>query len=133
MSHFAKIENGIVVTVIVAGQAFVDSQPGTWVETSYHTKEGAHRTGGQALRKNYAGIGMIYDSGRDAFYSPRPSRAEYSRADKTVVQKVSFDSWILNDDTCQWNPPTPMPDDGKGYNWDETTLSWIVDVRAIKL
>ena len=110
MSHFAKIENGIVTQVIVAEQDVIDSGLfGTgWVQTSYNTYAGVHRNGGIALRKNYAGIGYTYDAIRDAFIPPQP-----------------YASWTLNEITCQWNAPTPMPIDNKQYAWNEETLSWI--------
>jgi len=115
MSHFANIENGLVTNVIVAGQEFVDGQEGTWVQTSYNTRGGVHYApnssepdNGVALRKNYAGIGYTYDKTKDAFIAPQP-----------------YPSWLLDDDTCQWNSPVPMPDDGNGYDWDESTTSWV--------
>jgi hypothetical protein len=110
MSHFAKVENGIVTQVIVAEQDVIDSGLfGTgWVQTSYNTQGGVHLNGGTPLRKNYAGIGFIYDSGRDAFYLPQP-----------------FPSWILDEQTCFWNAPTPKPTDGKQYDWNENSLSWV--------
>ena len=112
MSHFAKIENGTVTQVIVAEQDVIDTglfgDPNLWVQTSYNTLGGVHVLGGTPLRKNYAGIGYTYDSERDAFIPPTP-----------------FTSWLLNEDSCLWQAPTPMPDDGKMYSWDETTLSWI--------
>jgi len=111
MSHFAKVVDGIVTQVIVAEpeffQTFVDSSPGEWIQTSYNTHGGQHRNGGTPLRKNYAGIGYSYDRTKDAFIPPK-----------------SFASWVLNDDTCLWGPPTPMPTDDKTYIWDETTTSW---------
>tara|TARA_R110000868_G_scaffold17474_2_gene76635 strand:+ start:1008 stop:1337 length:330 start_codon:yes stop_codon:yes gene_type:complete len=107
MSHFAKVVNNIVTQVIVAEQDFVDTQDGTWVQTSYNTYGGVHSGGKTPLRKNYAGIGSTYDSTKDAFYSPQP-----------------YPSWTLNEDSCIWQPPTPMPEDGMCY-WDEDTLSWI--------
>lgn len=107
MSHFAKIENGMVTQVIVAEQDFIDTIDGEWVQTSYNTRGGQHPEG-KPLRKNYAGIGYTYDSERDAFIPPKP-----------------FDSWVLNEDTCLWDAPVPMPEDGKVYTWDEETLSWI--------
>lgn len=107
MSHFAKIENGIVAQVIVAEQDFIDTIDGEWVQTSYNTRGGQHPEG-KPLRKNYAGIGYTYDSERDAFIPPKP-----------------FDSWVLNEDTCLWDAPVPIPEDGKMYTWDEETLSWI--------
>ena len=98
MSHFAKIESDIVTKVIVAEQDFIDRLSGTWVKTSY--------TG--SIRKNYAGVGMTYDSTRDAFISPKP-----------------FASWTLNESTCLWQSPVTYPDDGKDYDWNEDTTSWV--------
>ena len=108
MSHFAKIKNGFVETVIVAEQDFVDTQAGTWVQTSYNTYGGQHILGGTALRKNYASIGYTYDSTRDAFYAPQP-----------------YASWTLNETTCLWEPPVAYPDDEKIYTWNEDTTSWV--------
>jgi len=116
MTRFAKVENDIVTQVIVAEQDVIDSGMfGTgWVQTSLHTKGGVHYgddnqpDGGIALRKNYACIGHTYDSIRDAFISPQP-----------------FPSWTLDEDTCLWTAPTPMPTDGKMYIWNEPTLAWI--------
>ena len=112
MSHFAKVNNGMVEQVIVAEpeffQTFVDTSPGEWIQTSYNTHGGVHTLGGTPLRKNYAGIGYTYDRERDAFISPKP-----------------YASWVLNDDTCLWDAPVAMPDDGKQYQWDEATTSWI--------
>ena len=108
MAHFAKIVNKIVTQVIVADQDWVDALDGNWVQTSYNTQGGVHLLGDTALRKNYAGIGYTYDSDRDAFYAPQP-----------------FPSWTLNEDSCIWEPPTPMPEDDKFYGWDEDSLSWI--------
>ena len=111
MSHFAKVVDGIVTQVIVAEpeffQTFVDSSPGEWLQTSYNTHGGQHSNGGTPLRKNYAGVGYSYDRTKDAFIPPKP-----------------FASWVLNDDTCLWDAPTPMPTDDKVYEWDETTTSW---------
>jgi len=108
MSHFAKVESGIVTQVIVAEKDFVDTQVGTWVQTSYNTRGGQHTLGGTPLLKNYAGIGMVYDSTRDAFYAPQP-----------------YASWTLNDTTCFWEPPVAYPDDDKIYVWVEDTTSWV--------
>ena len=112
MSHFAKVLNGIVTQVIVAEteffQTFVDSSPGEWIQTSYNTYGGQHKNGGTPLRKNYAGIGYTYDSTKDAFIPPQP-----------------YASWTLNDDTCLWSAPTPMPIDEKSYEWNESTLAWV--------
>jgi hypothetical protein len=109
LSHFAKVENGIVTQVIVAEQDVIDSGLfGTgWVQTSYNTHGGQHPEG-RPLRKNYAGIGFTYDNQRDAFIPAQP-----------------FPSWLLNEETCLWDAPTPCPTDGKFYSWDETTTSWV--------
>lgn len=108
MSHFAKVEDGIVTQVIVAEQEFVDTQAGTWVQTSYNTHGGQHTLGNTPLRKNYAGIGYTYDSTRDAFYTPQP-----------------YPSWTLNETTCLWEPPVARPSDNKLYTWNEDTTSWV--------
>jgi hypothetical protein len=110
MSHFAKVENGIVANVIVAEQSVIDSGifGHGWIQTSYNTRGGVHVNGGTPLRKNYAGIDYSYDKQRDAFIPPKP-----------------FASWVLNETTCLWDAPTPMPTDDKIYRWDEPTLSWV--------
>ena len=102
MSHFAEIDgDGIVIRVIVAEQDFINSgavgDSFNWIQTSYNSN----------FRKNYAGSGDTYDKVRDAFIAPQP-----------------FDSWSLNEDTCRWDAPTPYPDDGKVYEWNEDTTSW---------
>lgn len=109
MSHFAKVENGIVTQVIVAEQDVIDSGAfgNGWVQTSYNTYGGQHPEG-RPLRKNYAGIGFTYDITRDAFIPPQP-----------------FASWTLDENTCLWNSPIPYPDDGNRYTWDEATTSWV--------
>lgn len=113
MSHFAQIdENNIVTQVLVIEQDVIDTglfgNPASFVQTSYNTIGGVHTLGGTPLRKNYAGIGYTYDSVRDAFIPPKP-----------------FNSWLLNEDTCLWEPPTAMPNDDKLYQWDENALNWI--------
>ena len=120
MAHFAKLdENNVVLEINVVDniwllqdgieseakgvQFLVDWSGGytNWKQTSYNGK----------IRKNYAGIGWIYDSIRDAFIPPQP-----------------FPSWTLNEDTCLWNSPVPYPTDGQRYYWDEATTSWVVNV-----
>jgi hypothetical protein len=112
MSHFAKVENGVVTQVIVIEQDVLNTghwgDPASWVQTSYNTSGGVHTQGGTPLRKNFAGIGYTYDAGRDAFIAPKP-----------------FASWLLNESTCQWGAPTAMPTDGKNYVWRESTTSWV--------
>lgn len=115
MAHFAQLdENNIVVQVIVGvdephdGEAIYAETTGhVWKKTSYNTYAGEHRLGGTPFRKNYAGIGYTYDAQRDAF-SPQP-----------------FASWVLNEQTCQWDSPVPYPSDENSYVWDESTTSWV--------
>lgn len=115
MAHFAELdENNVVTRVIVVGnkdtsdangvekeyigKAFCERlYGGNWVQTSYNGN----------IRKNYAGIGYTYNSDIDAFVPPKP-----------------YASWVLNNDTAKWEAPTPMPDDGQLYSWDEDTTSW---------
>ena len=127
MAHYAKVVNGIVTKVIVAEadffKTFVDDTAGAWIQTSYNTRGGIHyepnsntpsSDQSKALRKNYAGVGFVYDSDKDAFYEPQP-----------------YASWTLNDTTCIWEPPNAKPDDGNGYYWDESayqadnTKGWV--------
>jgi hypothetical protein len=83
-------------------------EPSSFVQTSYNTHGGVHTLGGTPLRKNYAGIGYTYDSGRDAFIPPKP-----------------YNSWVLNETTCLWDAPVAMPTDEKMYTWDENTTNWV--------
>jgi hypothetical protein len=122
MSHFAKVENGIVTSVIVAEQEFINSgvvgDPSLWIQTSYNTRGGIHyqpnsnipsEDQSKSLRKNYAGIGFQYDQQRNAFIPPKP---------------IEFPSFILNEQTCLWEAPIPYPNDGKLYNWNEQNQTW---------
>ena len=114
MAHFAEISgsNNTVVRVIVSEQDFINSgkvgDSFNWVQTSYNTSCGVHTKGGTPFRKNYAGVGMTYDEDRDAFIPPKP-----------------FDSWTLNEDTCQYDSPVAYPDDiEKIYHWNEDNGAW---------
>ena len=111
MSHFAKVENGIVTQVLVIEQDMIDSghfgHASLWKQTSYNTHGNQHPEG-RPLRGNYAGIGYTYDEEHDVFYAPQP-----------------FPSWTLSHTTWLWEPPVPYPNDGQPYNWDETTKSWV--------
>ena len=117
MAHFALIKDTIVQQVVVVGNADLTNSEGneqealgvafchslfgtngTWVQTSYNDN----------IRKNFAGIGYTYDLARDAFIAPKP-----------------YPSWVLNEATCRWEAPTPYPDDGNVYDWDESTTSWV--------
>ena len=101
MSHYAKIEDGIVTRVIVAEAEFfdtyVDDTPGEWVETYKDRSQ----------RKNYAGVGFSYDKTRDAFIPPQP-----------------YPSWTLNESNCLWDSPVAYPSDGETYQWNEEAQSW---------
>lgn len=120
MSHYAKVDSGIVIKVIKANEdffdTFVDDSPGEWIQTSYNTKGGVHyqpnsntpsEDQSKALRKNFASIGGTYDPVRDAFYSPK-----------------KFNSWVLDESTCIWEAPVALPSDGKEYEWNETDQQW---------
>ena len=110
MAHFANIFNGKVVQVIVAEQEFIDTLPGEWIQTSYNTYGGQHRLGGTPLRKNFAGIGYVYDSEKDAFYAEQP-----------------FPSWTLNEQTCLWEPPVVKPNTSIPHFWNETDQKWVLN------
>jgi len=115
MAHFAQIneENIVTQVIVVANEELLDNGVeseakgiafcqsllgGEWKQTSYNSN----------TRKNYAGIGYTYDSQRDAFIPPQP-----------------YPSWTLVEETCNWTAPVALPTDGKTYNWDESTLTWI--------
>ena len=116
MAHFAEINesNEVVRVVVINNEVLLDGDMveseelgidfcrqllgGTWVQTSYNG----------SFRKNFAGVGYTYDSSKDAFIAPKP-----------------YDSWTLNEDTCRWEPPVAMPDNGTLYTWDEESQQWI--------
>jgi hypothetical protein len=121
MAHYAFLDDNNVVTEVIVGkdegedgidwEAHYGAFRGQVCKrTSYNTRGGVHTLGGTPLRKNYAGIGFAYDAGRDAFIPQKP-----------------YASWLLNEETCLWSAPTPMPEDGKSYKWSEATLSWVSD------
>ena len=116
MAHFAELDetNTVKQVIVVHNNELLDENDneseqkgidfcvnllgGTWIQTSYN----------QTIRKNYAGVGMSYDSVRDAFIPLKP-----------------YESWLLNESACRWEAPLPYPTDGKNYLWDEATISWI--------
>jgi hypothetical protein len=121
MSHYAKVENGIVTQVNVIDDEFFENNPerytGFWIKTSYNTYGGVHlnpETGQpsvdqtKSLRKNFAGIGFIYDETLDAFYEPQP-----------------YESWILNSQSCLWEAPVSKPDNNNSYIWNELEQNWV--------
>jgi len=121
MANYAELDkNNIVIRVIPGvdetqedGELLYYRTTGNiWKRTSYNTQNGNHLNGGIPFRKNYAGIGYTYDRKRDAFIPPKP-----------------FNSWTLDENTCQWKPPIDPPEDLNSelnimYNWNEETQSW---------
>lgn len=118
MAHFARIDSDGIVTEVLRvsdsrpGEGYywlVDNFGGTWIKTSYNTWAGEHKLGGTPLRKNYAGIGFTYDEERDAFIPPK-----------------DYPSWVLNEETCQWEAPVPYPSGSEVLLiWDEDSVSWV--------
>jgi len=117
MAHYAFINENYIVTEVIVGKDesnfdwerhYGDIRGQLCKRTSYNTIGGVHTTGGTPFRKNYAGIGYIYDPALDAFYTPKP-----------------YSSWILNESTCIWESPVAYPNDGNMYAWDEETTSWV--------
>ena len=126
MAHFAELDvHHVVMRVIVVSDAdAVDGETfctnllgGQWKQTSYNTRGGVHRNpvtnlpdDGTPFRKNYAGIGYTYDVSRDAFIPPKP-----------------FASWVLVEETCDWDAPFPAPVAPEGYyaSWNEPTVNWV--------
>lgn len=111
MANYAKIVKAIVVEVVMADDNFLetvkDDSSCIWLKTSYNTSGGVHANGGEPLRKNFAVVGHTYDSYRDAFFGPQPHLG-----------------WLLDDDTYQWYPPIPKPEDGQQYVWCDETHNW---------
>ena len=110
MAHYAFLDENNVVTEVIVGidetEIIEGLDPETWYgnfrgqtckRTSYNGK----------IRKNYSGVGFIYDHQRDAFIPPKP-----------------YESWLLNEQTCMWSAPKPYPSDGKLYEWNEKNLNW---------
>ena len=124
MAHFARLTKDNIVDFVTVGrdedngkEAELTARTGdVYKQTSYNTRGGVHYQAdgtpsadqSKAFRKNYAGLGYTYDEGRDAFIPPKP-----------------YNSWVLNQTTCLWDAPVPMPTDGKRYTWDEATTSWV--------
>ena len=118
MAHYAFLDENNIVTEVIVGknegedgvdweQWYGEFRGQTCRRTSYNTVGNVHTNGGTPFRKNYAGIGYTYRSDIDAFVPPKP-----------------FPSWTLNSD-AQWEAPTPMPNDGQMYTWDEASTNWV--------
>jgi hypothetical protein len=119
MAHYAFLDEGNIVTEVIVGKNegeegidwevhYGNFRSQTCKRTSYNTQGGVHILGGTPFRQNYASIGYTYDASRDAFIPPSP-----------------YPSWLLDEVTCQWKPPVPMPEDGALYRWDEAAGEWI--------
>ena len=120
MAHYTFLDNNNIVTEVIVGKDegeenidwevhYGNFRGQTCKRTSYNTSGGIHSSGGIPYRKNYAGIGYTYDEQRDAFIAPKP-----------------YASFILNEDTCLWEPPVPYPTDGERYLWNEEELEWVL-------
>lgn len=118
MAHYAFLDENNIVTEVIVGkhenedgvdweQFYGDFRGQVCKRTSYNTLGNQHPEG-TPYRKNYAAIGYTYDPNRDAFIPPKP-----------------YNSWTLNEETCLWEPPTPMPQDAD-YSWNEETTSWVL-------
>ena len=120
MAHYAYIDSDSIVVAVTVGKDetelingldtetyYAQGTPYTVKRTSYNTSGGVHSGGGTPFRKNYAGIGYAYDTVRNAFIAPKP-----------------YASWVLDEATCRWSAPVPMPSEGL-WVWDEATVSWI--------
>ena len=119
MAHYAFLDENNIVTEIIVGKDesnfdwerhYGDIRGQVCKRYSYNTRGGVHVDGGIPFRKNGAFIGCRYDEERDAFIAPQP-----------------YPSWILNEETCTWNPPTPHPNDGRLLKWSEENLDWVED------
>jgi len=121
MAHYAFLDESNIVTQVIVGieetELIEGLHPETWYSnftgqpckrTSYNTFANVHNEGGTPFRKNYAGIGFSYDADRDAFIPPK-----------------TYNSWLLNEETCLWEAPVPYPTDDKEYQWDEDALNWV--------
>lgn len=127
MSHFAQLdENNLVIQVLKMNNEMLNegydwlvaNLGGSWIKTSYNTYGGTHQLGGTPFRKNFAAVGYTYDEQRDAFIPPSP-----------------FPSWVLDEETCWYVPPIPYIADkqGKIYDWDEESLSWVIVGDQVEL
>ena len=111
MAHYAFLDENSIVTEVIVGIDETELIEGLDTETWYGNfrSQVCKRTSYNGnIRKNYAGIGYSYDATRDAFIAPKP-----------------FESWTLDEATCQWEAPVEYPNDGKNYMWNEESLSWV--------
>ena len=119
MAHYAFLDEDNTVVGVISGKDegedntdwehwYGDFEGKVCKRTSYNTYGGVHVLSGTPFRKNYAGIGYTYDEARDAFIPQKP-----------------YPSWLLNEDSCLWEPPVAYPTDGKPYVWDEENTNWV--------
>ena len=117
MAHYAFLDTENIVTEVIVGKDesnfdweryYGDLRGQVCKRTSFNTVGGVHQLGGTPYRKNFAGVGFTYNKDKDAFIAPQP-----------------FPSWVLNEETCLWEPPTPRPDDiTEFYIWNEENQTW---------
>jgi len=125
MAHYAFLDENNIVTEVITGkeegnfnweQQYGSFRGQLCKRTSYNTHSGVHKLGGTQFRKNFAGIGYSYDETRDAFIPPKP-----------------FNSWILNEDTCNWESPVSKPteelEENEYYSWNESIINWDIKTR----
>ena len=123
MAYYAFLDENNIVTEVITGidetELIEGLSPEVWygnfrgqtcVRTSYNSSGGEHRMGKANLRKNFAGVGMIYDPIRDAFIAPKP-----------------FNSWVLDEAKGKWKAPIPEPHDGKQHKWEESEITWVAE------
>ncbi len=121
MAHYAFLNMHNIVTEVIVWKDETDGNL-NWElyyqslkfqvckRTSYNTLNGIHKLGGTPFRQNFASAGYTYDQSRDAFIPPKP-----------------YNSWVLNENTCNWDAPVSYPTDGNNYVWDENTTNWVLD------
>jgi len=126
MAHYAFLDSNNIVTEVITGkgegeggidweQHYGEFRGQTCKRTSYNTCAGVHSGGGTPYRKNYAGVGYTYDATRDAF-----------------IPRKFYASWVLNEETCNWEASIPYPQDDKNYDWNEEQLAWVVSLHGIE-
>ena len=111
MAHYAFLDDNNMVTEVIVGIDETELIEGKDPEAWYSEFRGqtCKRTSyNNNIRKNYAGIGFTYDEARDAFIAPKP-----------------FASWVLEEETCRWQAPTPYPEGELMYRWDEEAGDWV--------
>lgn len=113
MAHYAFLNENNIVTEVIVGRNEDEVVAGITDWEAFYAYERGQRCVRTSyngnIRKNYAGIGYTFDAARDAFIAPKP-----------------FNSWLLNESTCQWESPVALPTDGKTYDWNEKKQEWVL-------